>query len=157
LSGSETAQRLADEHPTVRVIVLSMLASVEHIYQMLDAGAQGYVLKNADMTEIILGIRTVAAGRLFLCSEIGLTALHRLRGEPTQLVDALLDKSNLLSKRETEVLQLIAQGFTTSEVADKLFTSTRTVETHRQHIIEKTKTKNTASLIRFAVLEGLVT
>ncbi|MGI4866393.1 MAG: response regulator [Janthinobacterium lividum] len=156
LSGPETAQRLAAEYPAVRVLALSMLASVEHIYQMLDAGAQGYILKNADLTEIIHGIRTVAAGRLFLCSEIGLTALHRLRGEPAQPASVSADKTGTLSKRETEVLQLIAQGFTTGEIADKLFTSKRTIETHRQNIIAKTQTKNTASLIRFAVSEGLV-
>jgi DNA-binding NarL/FixJ family response regulator len=157
LNGPETARRLAEEYPAVRVLVLSMLASVEHVYQMLDAGSQGYVLKNAGLDEIVHGIRTVAAGRLFLCSEIGFTALHRLRGQPMPTASAPVDKPGALSKRETEVLQLIAQGLTNAEIADKLFTSKRTVETHRQNIISKTQMKNTASLIRFAVSEGMVT
>ena len=155
MDGPETARQLQEHYPEVQILVLSMLASTEYIFRMLDAGATGYLLKSAGLDEIVHGIRTVAVGRPFLCSEAGLSALHKLRSvtsEPT----APEAKTGTLSKRETEVLQLIAEGLTNSEIADKLFTSKRTIETHRQNIIAKTQMKNTASLIRFAVSEGLV-
>ncbi|WP_375417557.1 response regulator [uncultured Hymenobacter sp.] len=158
MNGVETAGQLREHYPAVQVLALSMLDETAYIYQMLDAGARGYILKNAGLDEIIHGIRTVAAGRLFLCSEVGLGALLQLRGGATGVagITAAGQLSNL-SKREIEVLQLIAEGYTNQEIADRIFTSKRTVETHRQNIIDKTQMKNTASLIRFAVSEGLVT
>jgi DNA-binding NarL/FixJ family response regulator len=156
MNGPQTAQQLQEYYPQVRILVLSMLSGTEYIFQMLDAGAMGYVLKNAGLDEIVHGIRTVASGRLFLCSEVGLSALNKLRDVPEAPSLTSISKQNALSKRETEVLQLIAEGLTNQEIADRLFTSKRTIETHRQNIIAKTQMKNTASLIRFAVSEGLV-
>ena len=158
LTGPETALQLAAKHPEVRILVLSMLTGSDHIHQMLDAGAQGYVLKNAGLDEIVHGIRMVAAGRPFLCSEVSFKALQRQQAElPQPAVGVPGDGLRALSRREIEVLQLIAEGLTNGEIAAKLFTSKRTIETHRQNIIGKTHMKNTASLIRFAVSEGLVT
>ncbi|MBO2009993.1 response regulator transcription factor [Hymenobacter negativus] len=154
MDGPETAQQLQEHYPEVQVLVLSMLAGTEYISRMLDAGAAGYLLKSAGLDEIVHGIRTVAAGRPFLCSEAGFAALHKLRSEMNEPINP--EAKTTLSKRETEVLQLIAEGLTNGEIGDKLFTSKRTIETHRQNIIAKTQMKNTASLIRFAVSEGLV-
>ncbi len=156
MDGLETTKQLKEHYPAVHVLVLSMLASEAFAYQMLDAGARGYVLKNAGLDEIVHGIRVVSGERLFLCAEMGLDALQKLRECTSGPPPAAGQKPGGLSKRETEVLQLIAQGLTNQEIADKLFTSKRTVETHRQNIIEKTKMKNTAALIRFAVSEGLI-
>ena len=153
-------RQLVAQYPAVQVLVLSMEAGIEHIFRLLDAGAQGYVLKSAGLEEIIHGIRMVADGRTFLSCDIGLAALHQLRGQlhhdASPLAAAGPETPAKLSRRETEVLQLIAEGLTNQEIADKLFTSKRTIETHRQNIIGKTQMKNTASLIRFAVSEGLV-
>ena len=158
MGAMEITRQLREEYPDVQVLVLSMQGEVEHISQMLDAGARGYVLKTAGLDEIVHGIRTVAAGRPFLCCEVGFAALHKLRevGLPLARAATAAEKPGGLSKRETEVLQLIAEGFTNQEIAEKLYTSKRTVETHRQNIIGKTHMKNTASLVRFAVSEGLV-
>ena len=158
MDGLETARQLHERYPEVRVLVLSMLASEEFIYQMLDAGASGYILKNAGLDEIVHGIRVVASGRQFLCTEVAFEMLTKLRTCQAGLTAAVTKNSKPggLSKRETEVLQLIAKGFTNGEIAEQLFTSKRTIETHRQNIIEKTQMRNTASLIRFAVSEGLV-
>lgn len=161
MGGVETTHQLRAHYPTVQVLALSMLDAPGYIFQMLDAGACGYVLKNAGLDEIVHGIRMVAAGRLFLCSEVGLTALQHLRGSTANHLgigeSSALGQLSGLSKRETEVLQLIAEGFTNQQIADRIFTSKRTVETHRRNIIDKTHMKNTASLIRFAMREGLVT
>ncbi|WP_019946340.1 response regulator [Hymenobacter aerophilus] len=173
LDGFEVMPRLREQFPGVRVLVLSMLEHESYVHRILEAGAQGYVLKNADSTEIAFAIRTVAADRPFLCTEIGLNLLRRLvertpapdpltalpylpRGGAPASAAAPAEGRAELSGRELEVLQLIAEGFTNADIADKLFASKRTIETHRQNIIEKTQTKNTADLIRYAMRAGLI-
>lgn len=158
----ETAGQLRAHYPAVQVLVLSVLDAPASVSQLLDAGARGYLLKSDGFEELVHGIRTVAAGRIFLCSGVGLAALHGLReGTAVELgISNITARAGLLSnltKRETEVLELIAEGLTNQQIADQLFASKRTVETHRQRLITKTRMKNTASLIRFAVREGLVT
>ncbi|HLK98428.1 MAG TPA: response regulator transcription factor, partial [Hymenobacter sp.] len=153
LDGFATLPLLRQRFPQVRVLVLSMLAHERYVGQALDAGAAGYVLKNADQTEIITGIRAVAAGKRFLCSDIGLLMLQKvLHPEPADEVK----KADALSCRELEVLRLIAEGLTNNDMAEKLFVSRRTIETHRQNILGKTQTRNTAALIKYAVEQGLV-
>jgi DNA-binding NarL/FixJ family response regulator len=155
MNGPETAHQLRKQHPEVRILALSMLDKEAYIHQMLDAGAQGYVLKSAGTEEILAGIRTVASGGQFLCTAAGLAALQKLR-EGTAMPSANDQKKGSLSQREIEVLQCISQGLTTNEIADKLFLSRRTIETHRQNMLEKTQTKNTAALIKMGVSEGII-
>ncbi|QIL76133.1 response regulator transcription factor [Hymenobacter sp. HDW8] len=155
MDGFEAMLHLRRDFPDVKVLVLSMLDHPNYVVRMLNAGASGYVLKNADVAEIIHAIRTVASGRQYLCTEIGLNLLQQV-SVSGPLPEATTRKANDLSKRELEVLTLIAEGLTNAEIADKLFTSKRTIETHRQNIIEKTQAKNTAALIKFAVSEGLI-
>lgn len=154
LDGLATTLRLRTEYPAVRVLVLTVVAHEHTIGQMFDAGASGYVLKNAQQSEIVAAVRTVVAGRRFLCSELGLAMLERVRVPGPGGAGRRVSR---LTARELEVLRLLAEGLTTGEIAAKLFTSTRTVETHRQNILEKTQTKNTAALIHLAVIEGLLT
>ena len=124
---------------------------------MFEAGATGYVLKTAGKLEIVYDIWTVANARQFLCSELGVKFLQKLMQAASPEAVTTAKKTDGLSKRETEVLQLIAEGLTNAEIAEKLFTSKRTIETHRQNIIEKTQAKNTAALISYAVRQGLLT
>jgi len=154
LDGLATTLRLRAEFPQVRVLILSMLAHERYIGQLFDAGAAGYVLKSAEKGEILVAIQTVIAGRLFLCSDLGLNMLRKVLAKDDEPEEA--SKASRLSRRESEVLQLLAEGLTTNEIAEKLFTSKRTIETHRQNILEKTQTKNTAALIRMAVTQGLL-
>lgn len=158
MDGFTTMGQLRAQHPNLRVLVLSMLDHENYVHRMLEAGAHGYVLKNADITEISHAIRTVAAGRPFLCTELGLDLLNKLVRTSVVVSESSQPKSGVgdLSKRELEVLHLIAEGLTNAEIADRLFTSKRTIETHRQNIIEKTQAKNTAALIKFAVSNGLL-
>jgi DNA-binding NarL/FixJ family response regulator len=156
MDGFTTMGHLRERYPALRVLVLSMLDHENYVHRMLEAGALGYVLKNADITEISHGIRTVAAGRPFLCTELGLDMLNKLVRTTVAVSEGSRLKTGDLSKRELEVLHLIAEGLTNAEIADQLFTSKRTIETHRQNIIEKTQTKNTAALIKFAVSNGLL-
>jgi DNA-binding NarL/FixJ family response regulator len=154
LDGLATTLRLRAEFPQVRVLILSMLAHERYIGQLFDAGASGYVLKSAEKGEILVAIQTVIAGRQFLCSDLGLNMLRKVLAKDDEPEEAA--KASRLSRRESEVLQLLAEGLTTNEIAEKLFTSKRTIETHRQNILEKTQTKNTAALIRMAVTQGLL-
>ena len=156
MDGPETARQLQAHYPAIRILALSMLDRESYIFQMLDAGAQGYILKSTGIEEIIVGIRTVAAGGQFLCTAAGLAALRKLREDPDEPAETASSQTGILSKREIEILQLVSDGATTSEIADKLFVSKRTVETHRQNMLEKMQTKNTASLIKLAMSEGMI-
>ncbi|MGY2134913.1 response regulator [Hymenobacter sp. HD11105] len=151
LDGLATTRCLHAQFPNVRVLILSMEGHELSISQVMEAGALGYVLKNADRGEIIVAIHAVAAGKRFLCSELGLMMLGKVLAP---LPAAAFKSPHELSQREREVLQLVADGLTNQEMADKLFTSKRTVETHRQHILEKTGAKNTAALVKYAVERG---
>lgn len=154
LDGLATTKRLRAEFPDVQVLVLSMVDNERAIGQVLAAGALGYILKNAGPDEILVAVRTVAAGRRFLCSELGLVMLDKvLAGTP----EAPTKSTSVLSGRELEILRLVADGLTTAQIADKLFTSPRTVETHRQNIMEKIGAKNTAALVKLAVSQGWLT
>ncbi len=155
LDGLATTLRLRQEFPAVRILVLSMLMHERYIGQMFEAGALGYILKNAERNEIVMAIQTVAAGKQFLCNELGIVMLNKvLNGEIP--AEPAAKKTSQLTRRELEVLHLLSEGLTTSEIAEKLFTSKRTIETHRQNMLGKTQTKNTAALIKLAVLQGLI-
>jgi DNA-binding NarL/FixJ family response regulator len=157
LDGFATMPELRQRFPEVHVLVLTMLDHENYVARMLEAGALGYVLKNAAITEIMYAIRTVAAGNPFLCTEIGLAMLYKAVANSGNAVpDDSGHTGADLTARELEVLKLIAEGLTNGEIADKLFTSKRTIETHRQNIIAKTQAKNTAALIKLAVSRGLI-
>jgi len=159
LDGLATTQRLHAEYPDIKILVLSMLNHERYIGQLFSAGAHGYILKSADKGEILIAIQTVANGKQFLCSDLGLAMLHKVlaKEEPSEPSEATeFKKAGQLTRRETEILRLLAEGLTTSEMAEKLFTSKRTIETHRQNILEKTQTKNTAALIKLAMTQGLL-
>jgi DNA-binding NarL/FixJ family response regulator len=155
MSGFEAIPLLRQQFPEVRILILSMLDHEKYVHQVLEAGALGYVLKNASKEEIVYAIRTVGAGKSFLCTEVGISMLNKLVQGPTAPPVGTKKPSDL-SNRETEVLKLIAEGLTNAEIADKLFTSKRTIETHRQNIIEKTNAKNTAALIKYAMENGML-
>ncbi|GAA4365634.1 response regulator transcription factor [Hymenobacter saemangeumensis] len=167
MDGLETLSQLRKDFPGVRVLMLSMLENEQYMQRALDGGAHGYILKSVGVDELVQGIEAVAAGRFFLCAEAGMEALRKLKtsasapgasapGASAPDASAPGADAPQLSQREREVLQLIAEGFTNQEIADKLFTSKRTIETHRQNILDKTNMRNTAALIRYAVQEGIV-
>jgi DNA-binding NarL/FixJ family response regulator len=157
LDGFATMPLLQEQFPGVRVLVLSMLGSENDVYRIMQAGAAGYVMKNAESQEFVYAIRMVASGRPFMCTNMGLSLLQRLvKRTNTDVIPNTKRRPGDLTEREREVLQLLAEGFTNAEIAEKLCTSKRTIETHRQNIIEKTQVKNTAALMRYAVSHGLI-
>jgi DNA-binding NarL/FixJ family response regulator len=149
LDGLATTLRLRNEFPAVRILILSMLTHERYVGQLFDAGALGFILKNAERSEII-------SGKQFLCNELGILMLNKVLNGEESFSEPSIKKATQLTRREMEVLHLLSEGLTTSEMAEKLFTSKRTIETHRQNMLEKTQTKNTAALIKLAVLQGLI-
>ena len=138
-SGIELCREIRDTFPSVFIIGLSTYNQKSFIEKMMDNGASGYVLKNATREELVEGITTVYAGKTFLSFEAG------------QTLRKITDTAVILTRRETEILELIAQGMTNNEIASKLFVSSTTVDTHRKNLLSKFGVKNTASLIRAAV------
>lgn len=154
MTGVELIRDLRISYPAIKVIVLSMLDHEKYVYQAFVAGANGYLLKNVSADEMIFAIKHTGIGGRYLCSELSFTLLDRLIYAPEIAVNG--HSAAEFSKREIEVLQLIAEGFTNTEIADKLFTSKRTVEGHRQNLIDKTQARNTAALIRHAIVNGMI-
>ncbi|MHA4894126.1 response regulator [Pedobacter sp. PWIIR3] len=140
--------------PEIKIIVLSMFENQKYVSQAFSKGASAYLIKNVDAAELIFCIKQVHAGQQYICAEISFKLLDHftLHGainfEPGNAI--------VLSSREIEVLNCIAEGYTNMEIADKIFLSKRTIEGHRQSLLEKTKSKNTAALIRYAVMNGLL-
>lgn len=154
LDGLATTHRLRKEYPQLRILILSMITHEQTIGELLMAGAHGYVLKNADKNEISAAIQTVAMGKRFLCSEVGLTVLEKLLTVEANGVAHSAKDPTRPTPREQEILQLVATGLTNQQIADKIFTSKRTVETHRQSLLDKTNSNNTPALIKYAMEQG---
>lgn len=156
ISGIELAAEVKNKYPKVKLIILSMLDHEKYILEAFKAGACGYILKNVTADELVFGIKHVcSSGDRYICSELALRLLDKLLNKPEIVISTETIEIEL-SKRETEVLTLIAEGFTNQEIADKLFTSKRTVEGHRVNLIDKTNSRNTAALIRYAIVAGLI-
>jgi len=143
--------------PDTKVLGLSMLSHEHYVNRMMEMGASGYILKNAGQEELSCALQLVASGNRFICSEVAMELLRKVQTQVfTGAEQQVQEEQRELSKRELEVLELIAQGYTNAEIADMLFTSKRTIETHRQNLLGKTKTRNTATLIRYALQRGLI-
>jgi DNA-binding NarL/FixJ family response regulator len=137
-SGIELCKEVSMKYPTISIIGLSTFNQQSFIQKMMDNGASGYVLKNATQEELLEAINAVMHGKTFLSFE----ASQTLRKSDEAAV--------VLTRREKEVLELIAEGMTNNEIAQQLFISTGTVDTHRKNLLAKMEAKNTASLIRIA-------
>ena len=155
LNGIEGVRRIRAELPHARILMLSMHADEQYVFESLRSGAAGYVLKDSALPQLLAAIRTVAAGRSYLSPGLADMVAHdyvrRARGS-TEAVG--LDK---LSSRERQVLQLVAAGHSSAEIGKVLHISARTVDTHRLHIMEKLAIRTIAELTKFAIRNGLST
>lgn len=152
LNGFEALVRLRKECPNIRVIMLSMLAGEEYFQQALDAGAAGYLLKDADRSELELALKTVARGETYLTPPVAQYAVESYRN-PKSRKDGPLAT---LTSRQREILQLMAEGYTNKEIASRLSLSTRTVESHRADLMERLGVHDMPSLVLLALRAGLI-
>ncbi|WP_342648473.1 response regulator transcription factor [Mucilaginibacter sp. CSA2-8R] len=152
MNGMELIEAINERYPSLRTLVLSMLDHERYITQSFRAGCKAYILKTVSAEELLFAIRHICKyNERYLSAEISLKMLDEMLFAPEAATPNDHKQPIELSKRELEVLTLIADGYTNLEIAEKLFTSKRTVEGHRQNLIDKTGTRNTASLIRFAI------
>lgn len=154
INGIEMVKILKVQNPDIRVIILTMMDDIKYARKAFDAGASAYVLKNVDLSELLLAFDSVKEGRKYLCSELMERMLSDV--DTLELSGAALTNEDAFSSREIEVLNLIAEGYTNFEISEKLFLSKRTVEGHRQSLLTKTNSRNTACLIRYAVTQRLL-
>jgi len=153
LNGLEVAARVAQEHPATRVIIVSMHGDDESVRRALVAGAVGYLLKNSDRSELELALTTVARGDTWLSPSL----TKRVVAAYAQGARAGADGSfEVLTPRQREVLQLVAEGRTGAEIAQRLSLSQKTVETYRARLVEKLGIRDVAGLVKFAIQRGLV-
>jgi len=150
LNGAEATRRLCRQYPGVRVVALSMHADRRHVAHMLDAGASAYVLKDCAFEELATAIRTAADGHVYLSPRAaGVVVRNFVRGGGAS------PGVGRLTPREREVLQLLAEGNSTKQIALTLGVSVKTVETHRRNVMRKLGVRSVAELTKYALREGL--
>lgn len=152
LNGIGATRRVVAEYPTIRIIMLSMHADQRYVSESLRAGALGYVLKDSAIDELLAAIRTVSRGQRFLSGSIASVILDEYVALANERADS---DFSALSPREREVLQLLAEGKSTKEMAAHLNVSVKTVESHRKQIMDKLNIHSVAELTKYAIREGL--
>lgn len=149
-SGLDVIEDLAERSPATRVLVLSMLQNDAYVSRALDQGASGYALKQAEASELPRAIRDVAAGRRYLSPALSERAIKAYAGSRRS------DSDDTLTPREREILVLVAEGHTSAAIAERLFISPRTVETHRAHFMRKLCLRTQVELVRYALHQGIL-
>jgi DNA-binding NarL/FixJ family response regulator len=151
LNGIEATRQIMTAKPKTKIIGLSVHSDRQYVEGMFKAGAKGYLLKDCSLNDLISAIEAVTSGQTYLSPRIAGIIVNNLFHKKSMAIDSLL------SPREREVLCLLAQGGTRSSIAEMLFISPRTVETHRRRIMKKLDIRNMADLIKFSIREGLTT
>ncbi len=154
MNGIEATRQVRRQRPDMRVLVLTMHENEEYLFQVLRAGAAGYILKEAADTELITAIRAVQSGRFYLSP----SAQSMMVGDYLQRVRTGEEKDSYsgLTEREREILKLVAEGLTNNQIAERLFISPKTVDTHRTHIMDKLNLHSRAELVKYAMRRGLL-
>jgi DNA-binding NarL/FixJ family response regulator len=152
LNGLEMTVRATKDHPRTRILILSMHADEEHVRQALVVGAAGYLLKNANKSELELAVRAVARGDTWLSPAVSKLVVNAY----TRGNEMTPGPFELLTSRQREILQLIAEGHSTKEMAQALGLSVKTVETHRTQLMERVGVRDVPGLVRYAIRVGLV-
>lgn len=158
LNGVEATQRIVREYPQVRVIMLSMYTSEEYVLQSLTAGASGYLLKDSEPSEFEQAIQSVANGETYLCSGVSRLALNYAMRTKTggEEIEQFNNPYTHLTSRQREILQLVAEGNSSVQIAAALDISIRTVERHRADIMARLKINDLPGLVRYALRVGII-
>ena len=151
LDGAQTTERALARRPDLRIITLSMFGEESYYSRMVEAGARGFLLKDSDIGDVLEAIAAVMGGGSYFSPRLLSSLTGRMHArEHDELAD------DQLSSREREILVAVCRGLSNQEIADELFISKRTVDKHRANILEKTGCKNTASLVVYAIRNGIV-
>jgi two-component system response regulator NreC len=153
LNGAEATRQIKRRWPQVRVVILTMHENQQYLIQIINAGATGCVLKRAAGTELVSAVRAAARGESYFSPAIASMVLEDYR---LRLARDTTDPAELLTEREREVLQLVAEGKTNKEIAESLVVSIKTVQTHRAHIMEKLNAHDRTDLVKHAIRMGMI-
>lgn len=156
ISGIELCEKVREQFPLMKVLFLSMYTSEEYIFNAIKAGAQGYLPKNISQDELLHAIRAVAAGEEYFSESVSNIILKSYIKKAQDKEPENLTQSSALSKRELEILRLFAEGNTNPQIAEQLYISTRTVESHKNHIMQKLGLKTAVDLIKFAIKHHII-
>ena len=151
MNGIEAAKEATARVPQLKIIALSMFGEEDYYYEMINAGAKGFLLKNSDINDVTTAIEQVMIGNSYFSQEVLYNVIRKFQPHKEEELNAAL-----LSKRELQVLQGICCGLSNQEIADTLFLSKRTVDKHRSNLLSKTNSKNTANLIMYAIKYKLI-
>ncbi len=151
MGGIQVTRRILAKHPEIKVLVLTMCLDEECVFESIEAGARGYLIKDCAAEELVTAIRLIYQGKPYFCADCQEMMLKRCLGSPTAETN-----SQILSKREIEVLKLIAEGMNTKEIAYELAVSTKMIEAHRMNIRKKLGVNSIAQLTRYALKNGLI-
>lgn len=152
MSGIELTRLLKPNHPDLKVLVLSMFNEKGMITEMLNAGVSGYILKNTGRQELIDALNKIVSGGMYFSDEVAVEMMKSIANP----VPPKAASEAILTTREKEIVQLIAKEYNNAKIADTLFISERTVETHRKNILRKTGTHSVLGLVKFAMEHGIV-
>jgi DNA-binding NarL/FixJ family response regulator len=148
--------QLKSDYPHLKFLMLSQFENEENLIKMFEAGVNGLILKKYGKEDLLNSIQSIHEGGNYICSRMALGMLKKLQENKEFIFRNESRKIPILSKKEIEILQLIGEGFTNNEIADKTLTSRRTIEAYRKKLIEKTDTKNTATLIKYATYNQII-
>lgn len=155
LNGLEATRQIKKHNPSIKVLILTIHRNEEYIFQSLQAGASGYLLKDTAVEDLISAIQSVYKDDSFLSPGISRTVIDAFLRKSTS--DRVPTAFDTLTPREREILQLIAEGHSNPEIAKKLYISKKTVEAHRSHIMEKLDIHDVVDLVKYAIRKGIVT
>lgn len=155
-SGIDLTRTLSERFPEVKVLILSMFTDESFINQAIKAGAKGYLHKNTTRVEMLLAIDTIYSGNEFYSDDISKVILKSYIEKAKKNGEEIYNPHELLSKREIEILKMFAEGFINKEIADQLFISIRTVESHKNHIMQKLNLKTQVELVKYAIRYNLI-
>lgn len=156
MSGIEIARKLTEERPEIKLLMLSMYMSEEFITNAIEAGAKGYLTKTTTQEEILNALKTINEGGEFYSDSVSNILLKSFIKKTQNKVSESQEQAIVLTKRENEILKLFAEGLSNKEIADKLFISIRTVESHKNNIMQKLELKSTVELIKYAIRNKII-
>ena len=153
LNGIEATRQITSQYPEIKVVALSMHADKQFVTGILSAGASGYLTKNCSFDELVKAVRLVAANKKYLCPDVTGIVIEESLSSGSGTGSSAAD---LLTAREREILQLLAEGKTIKQIAEQLFLSIKTIYTHRDQIMKKLQVENMAELTKLALRDGLI-
>ncbi|RQM83641.1 DNA-binding response regulator [Staphylococcus xylosus] len=155
-SGLIATSKITESFPDTKILILTMYDDEEYLFHVLRNGAKGYILKNAPDEQLILAIRTVFKGETYVDMKLTTSLVNEFVNNSGNDKQTITDPYKILSKREIEILPLIAKGYGNKDIAEKLFVSVKTVEAHKTHIMQKLELKSKPELVEYAMKKKLI-